>query len=54
LRSLEESQELHAGIAGSTFAVIDHSGHMIPIEAPQALADVLVPWLGSLSALRAS
>jgi pimeloyl-ACP methyl ester carboxylesterase len=54
LRSLEESQELHAGIAGSTFVVIDHSGHMIPIEAPQALADVLVPWLESVSALRAS
>lgn len=53
LRSLEESQELHAGIAGSTFAVIDDSGHMIPIEAPQALADVLVPWLECVSALRA-
>jgi hypothetical protein len=26
---------------------------MIPIEAPQALADVLVPWLESVSALRA-
>jgi pimeloyl-ACP methyl ester carboxylesterase len=45
LRSLEESQELHAGIAGSEFAVIEDSGHMIPIEAPQALLDVIVPWL---------
>jgi pimeloyl-ACP methyl ester carboxylesterase len=53
LRSLEESQELYAGIAGSTFAVIENSGHMIPLEAPQALADVLVPWLESVSALRA-
>jgi pimeloyl-ACP methyl ester carboxylesterase len=54
LRSLEESQELHAGIAGSTFTIIEDSGHMIPIEAPQALADVLVPWLESVSALRAA
>lgn len=45
LRSLEESQELHAGIAGSEFAVIEDSGHMIPLEAPQALLDVMVPWL---------
>lgn len=45
LRSLEESQELHAGIAGSEFSVIEDSGHMIPIEAPQALLDVIVPWL---------
>ncbi|WP_229429041.1 alpha/beta fold hydrolase [Massilia sp. ST3] len=48
LRSLEESQELHAGIAGSTLAVIEDSGHMIPIEAPDALAEVLVPWLQRL------
>lgn len=45
LRSLEESQELHAGIAGSDFAVVEDSGHMIPLEAPQALLDVVVPWL---------
>lgn len=45
LRSLEEAQELHAGIAGAQFALIEDSGHMIPLEAPQALADVLVPWL---------
>lgn len=50
LRSLEESQELHAGIAGSEFAVIEDSGHMIPIEAPQALLDVVVPWLERVAA----
>jgi len=49
LRSLEESRELHAGIAGSEFAVIEDSGHMIPIEAPQALLDVIVPWLERLT-----
>jgi len=45
LRSIEESQELHRGIAGSEFAVIEDSGHMIPIEAPAQLGDVLAPWL---------
>lgn len=45
LRSIEESQELHAGIAGSEFALIEDSGHMIPIEAPRQLGDVLAPWL---------
>jgi len=54
LRSLKESQELHAGIAGSQFAVIEDSGHMIPIEAPQALGDVLAPWLARVAGLRAS
>lgn len=45
LRSLEEARELHAGIAGAQFAVIEDSGHMIPLEAPDALCDVIVPWL---------
>lgn len=45
LRSIEESRELQAGIAGAEFALIEDSGHMIPIEAPRQLADVLVPWL---------
>lgn len=48
LRSLDEAQELHAGIAGAQFALIEDSGHMIPLEAPQALGDVLVPWLEGL------
>ncbi|WP_036172523.1 alpha/beta fold hydrolase [Massilia sp. 9096] len=45
LRSMEEAQEMQAGIAGAAFAVIADSGHMIPIEAPQRLGDVVVPWL---------
>jgi pimeloyl-ACP methyl ester carboxylesterase len=48
LRSLEEAQELHAGIAGAQFALVEDSGHMIPLEAPQALCDVIVPWLEQL------
>ena len=45
LRSLQESQELHARIVGADFALIEDSGHMIPIEAPHALLGVIVPWL---------
>jgi pimeloyl-ACP methyl ester carboxylesterase len=45
LRSLEEAQELQAGIPDARLAVIEDSGHMIPIEAPQCLLEVIVPWL---------
>jgi len=45
LRSMEEAKEMQAGIAGAEFAVIEDCGHMIPIEAPDRLADVIVPWL---------
>jgi len=45
LRSLEESQELHDGISGSKLILIERSGHMIPLEQPEALAAALIPWL---------
>jgi pimeloyl-ACP methyl ester carboxylesterase len=45
LRSLEEARELQAGIPGATLQVIEDTGHMIPIEAPERLAAVIVPWL---------
>lgn len=45
LRSLEEARELQAGIPDASLAVIEDSGHMIPIEAPQRLLEVIVPWL---------
>jgi pimeloyl-ACP methyl ester carboxylesterase len=45
LRSLEEARELQAGIPGATLEVIEDTGHMIPIEAPGRLAEVIVPWL---------
>ncbi|MEH3087658.1 MAG: alpha/beta hydrolase [Xylophilus ampelinus] len=44
LRSLEESEELHAGIPGSEFVVLD-AGHMVPMEAPDALAPLLEAFL---------
>ena len=38
LRGPDEAEELHQGIAGSTLVQIADSGHMIPLEQPQALA----------------
>jgi len=51
LRSLEEAREMQAGIPGAELAVIEDTGHMIPIEAPQRLADVVNPWLERVSRL---
>jgi pimeloyl-ACP methyl ester carboxylesterase len=51
LRSLEEAREMQAGIPGAELAVIEDTGHMIPIEAPAQLADVVVPWLERVSRL---
>jgi pimeloyl-ACP methyl ester carboxylesterase len=47
LRSLAEAQEMTAAIPGATLAIIEDTGHMIPIEAPQRLLDVIVPWLAA-------
>ncbi len=47
LRSLAEAQEMTAAIPGATLAVIVDTGHMIPLEAPQRLLDVIVPWLAA-------
>lgn len=45
LRSLDEAEELRDGIDGATLIVIRRSGHMIPLEQPEALAEAIVPWL---------
>jgi pimeloyl-ACP methyl ester carboxylesterase len=45
LRSLDEARELADGIPGAAFALIEDSGHMLPIEAPQRLLEVMVPFL---------
>jgi pimeloyl-ACP methyl ester carboxylesterase len=48
LRSLDEATELHTGIPGSKLAVIPSAGHMIPLEVPSELLDVILPWLSAL------
>ncbi|MBD9510433.1 alpha/beta hydrolase [Ensifer sp. ENS10] len=45
LRSRTEALELQQGIAGSDFEIIEHTGHMVPMEAPQRLAAVIGEWL---------
>jgi pimeloyl-ACP methyl ester carboxylesterase len=45
LRSLAEAEELRAGIPGAVLRVVQDSGHMIPIEAPEALARLILDWL---------
>jgi pimeloyl-ACP methyl ester carboxylesterase len=47
LRSLDETREMAEAIPGATLTVIEDTGHMIPIEAPQRLLDVIVPWLAA-------
>jgi pimeloyl-ACP methyl ester carboxylesterase len=49
LRSLDEARELHEGILGSVLRVVEGSGHMVPIEAPAALAHAVVPWLRTIA-----
>jgi len=49
LRSRAESEELQAGIPGAELAVIEDSGHMVPIEAPEALLALMLPWLERVS-----
>ena len=45
LRSMDEARELAQGIPGAELAVVEDSGHMIPIEQPGRLLDVIVPFL---------
>lgn len=45
LRSDAEQVELTEGISGATRTIIANSGHMIPLEQPQALAGALLDWL---------
>ncbi len=49
LRTIEEAEQLRDGIPGARLAVIEGAGHMIPIEAPEALSAVLGDWLAELS-----
>jgi len=41
LRSPEEARELADGIPGARLATVPNSGHLIPLEQPQALANAL-------------
>ena len=47
LRSVDEAREQAAGIPGAELAIIAQSGHLIPLEAPAALAQAISGWLGA-------
>lgn len=41
LTPVARARELHAGIAGSELIVLPRLGHMLPLEAPEEVADVI-------------
>lgn len=45
LRSVAEGREQADGIPGADFVVIKHAGHMLPLEAPAALGNIVSDWL---------
>jgi pimeloyl-ACP methyl ester carboxylesterase len=45
LRTVEEVRELAGGIPGAHFAVVKHAGHMVPLEAPAILGEMISTWL---------
>jgi len=45
LRSVAESEELATGIPGARLHVIEGSGHMMPIEAPEELARLILDFV---------
>lgn len=47
LRSLDESNEM-AEAAQAKLVVLEHCGHMMPMEEPDQLAGVVRPWLGEI------
>ncbi len=42
--SQEEHEELAHQIPNAKLAIVEKSGHMSPMEAPQAIADLLRSW----------
>ena len=44
---LELSEEIAAGIAGAKLVVIDGTGHMAPLEQPDAVTQALRQWLSA-------
>lgn len=45
MRSLRESKILQEAIPGAVLEVIEESGHMVPLEQPEALVRVMKRWL---------
>ena len=41
----QKLRELAASRPGCAFHLIEGAGHLVPLEQPQALADIVVPWV---------
>jgi len=52
LTPLEVHEEMHAGIAGSRLVVLDHCGHLAPLERPDDVTQALRQWLGVVDEAR--
>jgi pimeloyl-ACP methyl ester carboxylesterase len=48
LRSMAEAKELAEVIPNATLVVIERSGHMLPLEQPEVLAQTINRWLKTL------
>jgi alpha-beta hydrolase superfamily lysophospholipase len=46
------SELLHAGVAKSTLHILDHAGHMVMLEQPDEVADLLKQFLDKLPVRR--
>lgn len=49
LRLAEEARELSNAILGSRLEIIEDAGHMIPLEKPEALPQIIVDWLDEIN-----
>lgn len=47
LRSLGEAGEMQRAIPGSQIEIVEDTGHMIPLEQPEALARCMTAWLAA-------
>ena len=45
IRNLDEARELNDGIPHSTLKIVPQSGHMVPMEQPSLLGELIRSWL---------
>ncbi|KEQ01187.1 putative hydrolases or acyltransferase (alpha/beta hydrolase superfamily) [Snodgrassella alvi SCGC AB-598-J21] len=48
MRSIDEAKELQEFIPQASLKIIENSGHMLPLEQPEILAEMISGWLNQL------
>jgi len=48
MRSIDEAKELQEFIPQASLKIIENSGHMLPLEQPEILAQTVSDWLSQL------